>query len=56
MNVLYPARYVSVCINSRLVKLVVTTFPAVMNVNALRDTRLSRINYVSVSYIFPQFL
>ena len=56
MNVLYPVHYVSVCINSRLVKLVATTFPAVMNVNALRDTSLSRINYVLVSYyFFPQF-
>ena len=56
MNVLYPVHYVSVCINSRLVKLVATTFPAVMSVNALRDTSLSRINYVLVSYyFFPQF-
>ena len=56
MNVPYPVHYVSVCINSRLVKLVATTFPAVMSVNALRDTSLSRINYVLVSYyFFPQF-
>ena len=56
MNVLYPTHYVSVRINSRLVKLFVMTFPAVMNVNALGDTSLSRINYASVSYyFFPNF-
>ena len=52
MNVLYPVHYVSVCINSRLVKLFATIFPAVMNVNAPRDTSLSKINYVLVSYYF----